>query len=57
MGTLTQGKLAKISEQSALSGIFAARARHQRDRDCPSQSRTAAERDGAANRAMELWAN
>jgi hypothetical protein len=57
MGTLIQGKPTKSSERSALHRIFTARARHQRDRDRPDESRTAAQRDGAANRSVELWAD
>jgi hypothetical protein len=57
MGTLIQEKPAKTSERSALSRIFTARARHQRDRDCPSQSRAAAQCDGAADRVVELWSD
>jgi hypothetical protein len=57
MGTLTQRNLAQSSERSALSGIFTARARHQRDRDCLGESRTAAQCDRAADRAVELWAD
>jgi hypothetical protein len=55
MGTLAQGIHATSSERSGLSRILTARARHQRDRDRPSQSRTAAQRDEAANIAVELW--
>jgi hypothetical protein len=57
MGTLTQGKPAKSSERFALYRIFTARARHQQCRDSPSQSRAAAQCDGAADRVVELWSD
>jgi hypothetical protein len=55
MGTVAEGKAAKSSERSAVHRILTARARHQRARDRPSQSRTATEHNGAADSAVELW--